>query len=63
MVKESQLGVFFHMPQCTVTLNSNLKLFSIRIKELFEPRPIVFLKKKANGFLLFLKAFFEKLIF
>ena len=33
----------------------NLKLFSIRVKELFEP--IVLRKKKATGFLLFLKAF------
>ena len=33
----------------------NLKLFSIRVKELFEP--IVLPKKKGDGFLLFLKAF------
>ena len=32
----------------------NLKLFSIRVKELFEP---IVLPKKGDGFLLFLKAF------
>ena len=32
----------------------NLKLFSIRMKELFEP---IVLRKKADMFLLFLKAF------
>ena len=31
-----------------------LKLFSIRVKELFEP---IVLRKKGDGFLLFLKAF------
>ena len=33
----------------------NLKLFSVRVKELFEP--INLRKKKGDGFLLFLKAF------
>ena len=33
----------------------NLKLFSIRVEELFEP--IVLRKKKGDKFLLFLKAF------
>ena len=32
----------------------NLKLFSIRVEELYEP---IVLQKKADGFLLFLKAF------
>ena len=32
----------------------NLKLFSIRVKELFEP---IVLRKKGDGLLLFLKAF------
>ena len=32
----------------------NQKLFSIRVKELFEP---IVLQKKGDGFLLFLKAF------
>ena len=32
----------------------NLKLFWIRVKELFEP---IVLRKKGDGFLLFLKAF------
>ena len=32
----------------------NLKLFPIRVKELFEP---IVLRKKGDGFLLFLKAF------
>ena len=36
----------------------NLKLFSIRVKELFEP--IVFKKKKAPGFCSFYKIFLEK---
>ena len=48
---------FAHRLYCTVTLNSelrylkNLKLFSIRVKELFEP---IVLRKKGEGFLLFL---------
>ena len=43
-----------------VTMNSNFaslkkqKLFSIRVKEIFEP---IVLRKKGDGFLLFLKAF------
>ena len=51
---------FVHRLWCTVTMNSNfailknLKLFSIRVKELFEP---IVLWKKGDGFLLFLKAF------
>ena len=32
----------------------NQKLFSLRVKELFEP---IVLRKKGDGFLLFLKAF------
>ena len=35
--------------------HKNLKLFSITVKELFEP--IVLRKKKATGFCSFLKAF------
>ena len=41
--KGSQLDAFCHRPYCTVTLNSNFtilkkqKLFSIRVKELFDP--------------------------
>ena len=38
-----------------------MKLFSIGVKELFEP--IVLQKEKATGFLLFLKTFLEKPIF
>ena len=34
----------------------NLKLFSIRVKELFEPI-VLRKKKKSDGFLLFFKAF------
>ena len=39
----------------------NLKLFSIRVKELFEP---IVLRKKGDGFLLFLRvrAFFHKTV-
>ena len=37
--------------------NKNLKLFSIRIRELFEPSV---LRRKADGLLLFLKAFSYK---
>ena len=35
----------------------NLKLFSIRVKELFEP---IVLRKKVMGFALFLKHFLKK---
>ena len=67
-VKGSQNWLHFaHRLKCTVTLNSNfasylknLKLFSIRMKELIEP---IVLRRICDGFLLFLKAFFEKPIF
>ena len=60
-IKGSQLGAF--CPQATVfcyiefklCYMNTQKLFSIRVKELFEP--IVLRGKKADGFLLFLKAF------
>ena len=53
---------FAHRLECIVIMNSNfainLKLFSIRLQELFE---LIVLrkkkKKKGDGFLLFLKAF------
>ena len=59
-VKGSQLGTF--CPQAIVYCYlefklhylKNLKLFSSRVKELFEP---IVLRKKGDGFLLFLKAF------
>ena len=56
----SQLGAFcpYAIVYCYLEFKlhylKNLKLFSIRIKELFDP--IVF-RKKGNRFLLFLKAF------
>ena len=51
---------FVHRLYCTVTLKSNfailknLELFSMKVKELFEP---VVLRKIGDGFLLFVKAF------
>ena len=57
---------FPHKLQCTVTLNSNfailknLKLFSIRIKELFKPSVYI---KKPTDFCSFEKHFLEKPIF
>ena len=66
-MKGSQLGAF--CPQAIVYCYlefklhylKNLKLFSIRVKELFEP---IVLQRKTDGFLLFLKIFFlEKPIF
>ena len=54
--------LFPHRPQCTVTLNSNLrylknlKLFSIGIKELFEPIAL-WKKKRQQGFALFKSIF------
>ena len=49
VVKESQQDLEFKLSYLKI-----LKLFSIRIKELFEP---IVLRKKGDGFLLFLKAF------
>ena len=54
-VKGSQLGVFSHRSQYTVTklrCRRNLQLFSNRLK--FEP---IVLRRKGDGVLLFLKAF------
>ena len=43
--------------ECKKCYLKNLKLFSIRVKELFEP---IVLREKGNGFLFFLKAFFSR---
>ena len=56
-IKESQLGTFcpYAIVYCYLEFKlSNLKLFSITIKELHEP---VVLWNKGDGFVLFLKAF------
>ena len=51
---------FAHRPWCTITLNSNFanlkntNLFSMSVKELFEP---IVLQRKGDGLLLFSKVF------
>ena len=59
--KRSQLGAFcpwaiivYCYFEFKLRYHRNMKLFSIRLKELFEP---IVLRKKSDGFLLFLKAF------
>ena len=65
--KGSQLGTFFPLAivYCYLEFKlcylKNLKLFSIRVKESFEP--IVLRKKKATGFCSFYNIFLEKPIF
>ena len=60
MLKGSQLGAFcpYAIGYCYLEFKlrylANLKLFSIRVKELFKP---IVLQKKVDGFLLFLKTF------
>ena len=60
-LKGLQLGTFcpYAIVYCYVEFKlrylKNLKLFLIRVKELFEP--IVLPKKKSDGFLLFLQHF------
>ena len=60
LVKGSQLCAFcpyaivYCYPEFKLRYVKNLKLFLIRIKELLEP---IVLRKKGDGFLLFLKAF------
>ena len=59
-VKSSQLGAFYPevIVYCYLEFKlrylKNLNFFSIRVKELFEP---IVLRRKDDGFLLFLKAF------
>ena len=59
-LKGSQLGAFcpYVIVYCYLEIKlrylKNLKLFSIRVKDLFEP---IVLGRKADGLLLFLKAF------
>ena len=57
-------SVLIHWIQITLNSNytilKNLKLFSIRVKELVEPKD---LRKKGDRILLFSKAFLEKPIF
>ena len=59
-IKGSQLSAFFPytIVYCYLEFKhcyfKNLKLFSINIKQLFEP---IVLRRKGDGFLLFLKAF------
>ena len=52
------LPIIGHIVYCYLEFKlrylKNLKLFSIRAKELFE---LIVLRQKADGFLLFLKAF------
>ena len=58
--KESQMGTFSSLVivYCYLEFKlrylKKLKLFSIRVKELFEP---IVLRKKGDGFLLFFKGF------
>ena len=58
-IKGSHLGTFcqYAIVHCYLEFKlhylKNLKLFSIRVKELFEP---IVLRKKGDGFLLFEKA-------